>query len=315
MSANLSIILVTGATASGKSDFAQDLALQCNGEIINADSQQFYQGFEIGTGKVLGPEQKVQHWFLDLCRPGEKMTAVQFTSVADELIAKLCQNEKTAVVVGGTGLYLKGLLEGFDLLPPRNEAIRRELRRRYQNEGGEVLHKDLEVVDPISAAKISQNDPIRLIRYLEIYKITNQAPSLLMKRKRPEFLRYRCQSYWLKPPRQLLREKIAARVKEMLRQGWLHEVEALLQQGLSFAEIQNKPIGYEELSQVLKGKTSLEAATAAIIQKTQQYAKRQETFLRGLFENNAYHQAGNSLKILTDPEDLTNALTHFREDD
>lgn len=315
MSEKLSILVVTGATASGKSDFAQELALKCRGEIINVDSQQFYRGFDIGTGKLKPQEQKVPHWFLDLCLPGEKMTAVDFASRADELIKKLVKKNKTPILVGGTGLYLKGLLEGFDPLPPRDEAIRCELRRRYQNEGGEVLHKDLQVVDAISAAKISQNDPIRLIRYLEIYKITGQAPSSLMKKKRPDTLRYQCRSYWLKPARKLLREKMALRVREMIQQGWLQEVESLLQRGIAFDAIENKAIGYEELSQVLAGKIGLEAAILAIIQKTQQYAKRQETFLRGLFENNAYHQHKNSLKILTSPEELTNALTHFREDD
>ncbi len=301
MSQHPSLIAVVGPTAAGKSDFAQELAVQHGGEIINIDSQQFYRGFDIGTGKVPLNERKVKHWLLDVCEPGELMTAMEFVRQAEERIAKLQSSKKVPILVGGTGLYLKGLLEGLDQLPGRDSEIRKRLQNEIEQYGIEKLHHRLSEVDPVSAKKISPQDPVRLIRYLEIFQITQQPPSKLMRQERPSELRYSTHTYWISPPRDLLRGRIEERVKKMIASGWLEEVRQLLKNGVQIQNLENKPIGYAELSDVVIGKATLEEVFSKIVLRTQQYAKRQETFFRGMLKHPAYNQAGSYLEILTQP--------------
>jgi tRNA dimethylallyltransferase len=298
MSPSARIILVAGPTASGKSRFAQDLAPSCNGEILNADSQQFYRGLDIGTGKLPPHEQKVRHWLLDVCPPGGFMTAMDFARLADDRIAQLNREGKTPIVVGGTGLYLRALLEGLDPLPPRNPELRKKIQGEWAREGGEHLHERLRKIDPAAAVKISSQDPSRLIRYLEIHALTGKPPSSLMRRGRSGVLRYAVHSYWLSPTREELRERIQRRVQTMIEAGWLEEVRELLDSGQDPRGWENKPIGYADLAACVSGEISLEETVAKIVLKTRQYAKRQETFFRGLFKNPAYQNNGCRLSVV-----------------
>jgi tRNA dimethylallyltransferase len=292
------ILVVVGPTASGKSAFAQELALSCHGEILNADSQQFYRGFDIGTGKVPSEEQKVRHWLLDICEPGAFVTAMDFAREADEVIETIFTQGKVPIVVGGTGLYIRALLEGLDALPPRDPVLRAELQSQYEREGGLAFHERLHQVDPLSAVKISPQDSSRLVRFLEIYRITGKAPSTLMRRQSSTRLRYEAHTHWLRPEREALRNRIAQRVREMLASGWLEEVRRLMLEGKDPRYLANKPIGYAELAEVVEGSADLEAMQNKIILKTQQYAKRQETFFRGLFSSPAYSEEGCALKVV-----------------
>jgi len=285
------LYLVVGPTASGKSEFAQELALREGGEILNADSQQFYRGLDIGTAKLPAQERKVKHWLLDFCSPGEFMTAGAFAREAEEVIAQLRARDVNPVVAGGTGLYVRALVEGLDALPSRDEVIRKQLQEEFNREGGEALHRRLRTLDPASAAKIHPKDPARLIRYLEIFLVTGKTPSALMNAKRPEKLRFTLKTYWLKPERNSLRQKIEARVLRMMKMGWLQEVESLLKKGQDPRLWPNKPIGYSDLASVLRGEKTLEEALASITLKTQQYAKRQETFWRGFFRHPLYRSS------------------------
>lgn len=289
------IVLVAGPTAAGKTGFAEELALKRGGEILNADSQQFYRGFDIGTGKTPPAQRRVPQHLLDLCEPGRGMTAAEFSRLADAKIAELGEGGKLAVVVGGTGLYLKALCEGLDELPPRDAGIRSSLHAEWQAGGGSEMHRRLQEIDPAVAARVPPTDPVRLVRYLEIARITGQAPSRLLRRERPKRLRYPVESYWLQPDRAELRARIARRVAEMFEAGWLEEVEQLLGQGIDPRRLENKPLGYAECAQVLGGRLSREEAQARITLKTSQYAKRQETYFRGLFSHSAYGLFGSSL--------------------
>lgn len=299
--AEISIVLVAGPTAAGKTGFAEQLALERGGEILNADSQQFYRGFDIGTGKTPPAERRVPQHLLDFCEPGRGMTAAEFSRLADLKIAELSQARKLPVVVGGTGLYLKALCEGLDELPPRDAEIRNDLQAEWRSGGGQEMHRRLQEIDPEVAARVPPTDPVRLVRYLEIARITGQAPSRLLRRERPSQLRYVVESYWLSPDRAELRERIARRVAAMFEQGWLAEVEGLLVQGIDPRSLENKPLGYAECAQVLGGRLSLEEAQAKITLKTAQYAKRQETYFRGLFSHPAYRQFGSSLIRIEPP--------------
>lgn len=282
----ISLIAVVGPTASGKSDFAQELALQSQGEIINCDSQQFYRDMDIGTGKVLPQDQKVKHHLMDLCNPGDWMSAGKFSRLADQTIVEITLQQKTPIVVGGTGLYLRALLEGLDPLPQRDEKIRDQLKVEIEEQGLFALYERLKKLDPVSAEKINPNDRSRIIRYLEIYQLSGELPSKQMGANKT--LRYEVKIHCLRPDRCDLREKIAQRVEGMLEIGWMQEVEALLARYPAFAHWKAKPIGYQELLEVTQKKLSLEEAKAKIILLTQRYAKRQQTFFRGMLDKPNY---------------------------
>ena len=292
------IVLIIGPTSAGKSQYAQELALQLNGEIINCDSQQFYRGLDIGTGKLSPRERKVPHWLLDTLDPGAFMSAGEFTRQAEVILDDLFLRHKTPILVGGTGLYIRSLLEGIDDLPPRDPLIRGRLEKELAEKGSEVLHRRLQEIDPAQAAKISTQDRLRVVRFLEIHEISGKPPSQLFIKGRPEQLRYPTESHWLSPPREILRKKIAERIEQMLADGWAEEVRGLLARGQDPRNWENKPIGYAELAEAVVAEQDVSAVSPVIIKNTRAYAKRQETFFRGLFSNTAYQKFGSTLKVL-----------------
>jgi len=225
---------------------------------------------------------------------------MEFAKQADTVIGQLVKLGKTPIVTGGTGLYIRALFEGLDRLPSRNPRVREALQREWDRDGGLSLHEKLKKVDPQAAEKISSRDSLRLVRYLEIYNLTGKPASSLLKVGRPERLRYHVRAHWLQPDREWLRPRIAHRVRGMIRWGWLEEVRDLLGQGKDPRQWQNKPIGYVDLAEFLERGGDLEVILEKIIQKTWQYAKRQETFFRGLFRNPAYQRGNNTLEIIKD---------------
>jgi tRNA dimethylallyltransferase len=292
------IILVIGPTSSGKSHYAQRLALQRDGEIINYDSQQFYRGLDIGTGKLSTSERKVPHWLLDILNPGEFMSAGEFTRQAEAILQNFFSRGKTPILVGGTGLYIRSLLEGIDDLPPRDPEIRRRLEAELAEKGTEILHRRLREIDPSQAARISINDRLRVVRFLEIYEISGRKPSQLLKKGRATQLCYSTETHWLSPPRELLRKKIAERIEQMLANGWTDEIQNFLNQKNDPRLWENKPIGYAELAQAMLQEQDISMVVPLIVKKTRAYAKRQETFFRGLLSNSAYQKFGSTLKVL-----------------
>lgn len=289
------LILIVGPTSSGKSGLAERLAASLRGEILNADSQQFYRGMDIGTGKADPTASAVRHWFLDVCEPGAFMTGMDFAREADAVIARLQGEGKTPIVVGGTGLYVRCLFEGLDPLPPRDENIRARLQNERAERGAKVLHQRLVKIDPELAAKIHPNDPSRIIRYLEVHELTGRKPSEILTGKRPETLRHPATTYWLQPTREELRGKIAARVEGMIAAGWLDEVRGLMKRGVDPRRLPNKPIGYADMADVAEGLVDMDQAREKITLRTQQYAKRQVTFFRGLLKHPAYEAGGSRL--------------------
>lgn len=294
----MKIILVIGPTASGKSDYAQEMALEAGGEIVNFDSQQCYLGLDIGTGKVPPAERKVPHWLLDILEPGEFMSAGAFARLAEGKIAGIHQRKKIPILVGGTGLYARALLEGLDQLPERDPGIREALQKRIAEEGKEALHGQLKAVDPALAHQVAPQDSARLIRFLEIFKITGRKPSDLMQTGSARRLRFETETHWFRPPREALRALIRSRVHGMVQGGWMAEVKRLIKEGRHPRDWSNKPIGYEEISRVLEEGTDPGEAEAEIVRKTVAYAKRQETFFKKLLSNPAYGCEGSTIKIL-----------------
>lgn len=307
MSQSPELLLVAGATATGKSALGIALAQAQGGEILNADSQQFYRGLDIGTGKVPAAERVVPHWLLDVCEPGATMTAMSFAEQAQTRITEMKGRSILPIIVGGTGLYLRALLEGLDPLPPRHPEIRERLNAEIKDKGSEALFLRLKEIDLASAEKISPNDSSRLIRYLEIAEVTGKAPSEILKKGRAAKLNYRVQTHWIQVPRPELRERIKTRVHEMMAQGWMEEVQGFMNKGHGPHHWENKPIGYLDLAKVCMGELKLEDAIKNIILRTQQYAKRQEIFFRGLFKNPAYQKSGSQIKVVTEGSKEPNA--------
>jgi tRNA dimethylallyltransferase len=172
------VVVISGPTASGKTSIGVDLALAFNGEIINADSMQVYRGMDVGTAKPTPEEQKgIPHHLLDVVDPDEEFNAATYNSMAIPKITEIGSRERSCFVVGGTGLYIKGLLDGLFECPPADMELRESLRRECESLGPAILHERLTNLDPESANKIHPNDRVRIIRALEIIHLTNRRPS------------------------------------------------------------------------------------------------------------------------------------------
>lgn len=265
-------LFVLGPTGVGKSGFAIKLAKLFNGEIISADSVQVYKGLNIGSAKITTDEmQGVAHHAIDILQPDQEFSVFEFVELTKKLIAQINQKGKLPIVVGGTGLYVKALLEGYDFGGSgRNSQFREKLWAMDENQLFAMLQK----VAPERAAQIEVNDKKKLIRALEIVEFGSQPKS---HGTNINFL-----AFALTMPREGLYEKINARVDEMVEQGLIKEVADLKAQGLTEQNQSMKAIGYKEVLWFLDGKIQKQQMIDLIKQHTRNYAKRQMTFIRGM---------------------------------
>ncbi len=265
-------LFVLGPTGVGKSGFAIKLAKLFNGEIISADSVQVYKGLNIGSAKITTDEmQGVAHHAIDILQPDQEFSVFEFVVLTKKLIAQINQKGKLPIVVGGTGLYVKALLEGYDFGGSgRNSQFREKLWAMDENQLFAMLQK----VAPERAAQIEVNDKKKLIRALEIVEFGSQPKS---HGTNINFL-----AFALTMPRERLYEKINARVDEMVEQGLIKEVADLKAQGLTEQNQSMKAIGYKEVLWFLDGKIQKQQMIDLIKQHTRNYAKRQMTFIRGM---------------------------------
>lgn len=268
------VIAIAGPTASGKSNFAIGKALEINGEIISADSRLVYKGFNIACAKPsIEERQGVLHHLIDIVEPEIDYSVANFYDDARKAIFDILNKNKTPIIVGGTGLYFRILLEDFNL--PR-VAPNWELRNELEQKTTEELYEELAKLDFQSAEKIHKNNKVRLIRTLEIAKTLDAKPSELIKKKELEF-----DVEWigLSFSREELYSRINKRVDLMVKNGLIEETKDLLKK---HGKIKNfvKTIGYQEILEYLDGNTSLETAIELIKQNTRHYAKRQLTWFR-----------------------------------
>ena len=265
-------LFVLGPTGVGKSGFAIKLAKLFNGEIISADSVQVYKGLNIGSAKITTDEmQGVAHHAIDILQPDQEFSVFEFVVLTKKLIAQINQKGKLPIVVGGTGLYVKALLEGYDFGGSgRNSQFREKLWAMDENQLFAMLQK----VAPERAAQIEVNDKKKLIRALEIVEFGSQPKS---HGTNINFL-----AFALTMPREGLYEKINARVDEMVEQGLIKEVADLKAQGLTEQNQSMKAIGYKEVLWFLDSKIQKQQMIDLIKQHTRNYAKRQMTYLRGM---------------------------------
>jgi len=276
-----SLIIVVGPTGVGKSALALALAARIGGEIITCDSMQVYKGFDIGTDKPSAEDRKkAPHHLLDILDAAEQFTAADFAALAFNAILSIGRRGGIPLVVGGTGLYFKALLDGLFPGPGRDEAIRQALDREAREHGLDHLWKRLEAVDPIYAKKIGSNDRIRIVRALEVHAVTGIPLSAHFGRTQSRLQAYVALKIGLQLERKELYRAIETRVDRMFEQGLVEEVQALLASGVDETAPPFKALGYKYVLRHLKDRISLREAVARTKIETRHYAKRQMTWFR-----------------------------------
>lgn len=276
------VLVVVGPTASGKTRLGIELARALDGEIVSADSMQFYRGMEIGTAAPT-PEERAEavHHFVSILDPDQDMAAGKYQCLARACIAEVQARGKTAVVVGGSGLYLRALMDGLFDGPPRDEAIRARLRHEARELGNAHLMERLRIIDPEYAATLtSENDQVRLVRALEVYELAGTSLSELHRRHRESLEAMPVLQVGIRMDRNLLYQRIDRRVDLMMEAGWLAETGRLLERGYGPHLDRLKALGYRELAASLRGEQDLVTAVAAAKQHHRRYAKRQMTWFR-----------------------------------
>lgn len=274
------LITIEGATAVGKSDFAIELAKALSTDIISADSRQVYRHLNIGTAKPdIQQQQMVKHHLIDIINPEESYNAGRFVADLLPIATDLYTNGKIPIVCGGTGLYIRSLLEGLFICPPADSSIRERIQMRMDTESVESLYQELHQIDPIFAAKISIKDKQRIQRGLEVFYSSAKTLSEHWKEqeKQKTFKAFRI---LVQEERELLYQRINQRVEKMLATGLLKEIEYLFELGYTEQTIGLKTLGYKEFIPYLQHSQSLIECTTLAQQHTRNYAKRQNTWYR-----------------------------------
>lgn len=269
------VIAVVGPTGSGKSDLAVSLALELDGEVINADAMQFYRGMDIGTAKITQAERRgVPHHLLDILAVTEEASVSRFQQQARALISDIHARGKRAILAGGSGLYVRAALDVLEF-PGTDPLVRKQLETELAENGQAVLLERLREVDPVSAGRLS--DARRIIRALEVYRLTGRPFSSFMPQR--EYVQLAVQ-VGLAVDRDVLRDRLARRVHRMVEDGLLAEVQRLDNQGLRQGKTASRALGYAQFLRVIDGTSTVAEAAEDTIVATRQFARRQLTWFR-----------------------------------
>jgi tRNA dimethylallyltransferase len=273
------LVVILGPTGSGKTPLSVSLAQQFNGEIVSCDSVAVYRGLEIGSAKPSAEQRAcVPHHLLDVVTPDAFYSAGDYARDARAAIAAIAGRGKLPIVTGGTGLYLRALLQGLFAGPQRSIALRERLLRKAETHGPSRLHRILHRLDPASAARIHPNDVAKVIRAIEVTLAASRPMSEAWKEGREPLRGYRILRVGLDPERPALYERINARARAMFAEGLVEETRALI------ARYGRPPalgsLGYRQAAEYLAGECTLEQAIAAVSQGHRNYAKRQLTWFR-----------------------------------
>ena len=272
------IVAVVGATATGKSDLAVALAARLDGEVVNADAMQLYRGMDIGTAKITAEEMRgVPHHLLDILDVTQEASVADVRDRARACIAEIRGRGRTPIVVGGSGLYIRAILDRIDF-PPTDDALRAELEERARTEGPGALHAELARTDPDAAQQIGAGDVRRIVRALEVGRLTGRPFRSFMPTR--EYEDPRTIQVGVSRERAVLHERVAQRVHRMVEQGLLDEVRRLREQGLDRGVTARRAIGYEQGLAVLDGTLTCADAIEATIVGTRRLVRKQDTWFR-----------------------------------
>jgi len=276
--------IIYGPTAVGKTAYAIDYALKNNAEIISADSMQIYRGMDIGTAKPTAAERtQVKHYLVDVVNPDEDFSVAQFIKYCQYDMEKISAKGKNILIVGGTGLYLNALINGYNFPQiEKDDELRKRLETEAKEKGLSVLHERLQKIDPESALKIHPNDEFRIVRALEIFELTGK-PKSQIATKGNSILPKDFELVEIEMDRDKLYERINLRVDEMFQKGLVDEVKALLEK-YSPELTSMQALGYKEVVKYLNKEITLEECVDQVKQGTRNFAKRQLTWFRS-FEN------------------------------
>ena len=282
------LIAIVGPTAVGKTELSLRLASALGGEIVSADSRQVYRYMDIGTAKP-SPEElaSVPHHLIDVVDPDEEMTLAHYKRLATDAIEDVHRRGRLPLLVGGTGLYVRTVLEGWTVprVPP-DTVFRAQMRQRARLSGHCVLHAELAAIDPTAAKRIDARNVRRVIRALEVHRATGKPISQLQTRHPPD---YAILKIGLTRPRPELYGRIDIRVDAMMEQGLVGEVRGLLARGYGMDLPAMSALGYRQLGRHLKGETSLSEAVALVKRRTRQFVRRQYNWFRLADESINWH--------------------------
>ena len=276
------IICIAGPTASGKTALSIALAQQLDGEVISCDSMQIYKGMDIGTAKPTVQErQGIVHHMLDVAEPWEEFSVSRYCEMATPILDDILNRGKTAIVAGGTGLYMDALIRGNSFAPCPSTGMREKLEQQADRDGMEAMLQLLSTIDPEAAAKLHLADRKRILRALEVYYETGE--TITEHNRKTQQIPSRFQPLWFAledADRQQLYDRIDHRVLQMLDDGLIAEIQGLLERGIPEKSTAMQAIGYKEYVAALRDECTLETATAQVQQASRHYAKRQLTWFR-----------------------------------
>ena len=284
------LIVITGATGTGKTHLGIQLAQQLNGEIISADSRQVYRYMDIGTAKATTAEQAAAtHHLIDIVDPDENLSLAEYQTFAYEKIDALHEMNKVPFLVGGTGQYITAVVDGWSIprVPPNN-ALREELEAYAKAHGATALHKRLVKLDPDYAARTHPNNVRRVVRALEVCLETGSTMTLLQQHKPPPYHIY---SIGLTMEREALYERVDKRIDLMLENGFIDEVQSLLNQGYAATLPAMSAVGYREISAYLQDEMTLEEAIYKTKTSTHAFIRRQDVWFRGHNQDIVWHNS------------------------
>jgi tRNA dimethylallyltransferase len=297
------LVVILGPTGSGKTSLSIALGTQFDGEIVSCDSVAVYRGMEIGSAKPSAAQRElVPHHLLDVVAPDAFYTAGDYAREARTAIADIAGRGKVAIVTGGTGLYLRALLQGLFAGPQRSAALRERLLRRAETRGPAGLHRILRRVDPASAARIHANDVAKVIRAIEVTLAASRPMSEAWKEGREALSGYRILRIGLDPVRAALYERINARARAMFAEGLIEETRDLIARYARPPALAS--LGYRQAAQYLEGELTLDEAILTVSQGHRNYAKRQLTWFRREPEVCWLHGFGDDPDVSAEAERL-----------
>lgn len=277
------ILIIGGPTATGKTEISYLVAKKLNGEIISADSRQFYKEINIGTDKPpVWMREEIPHHFVDFLSIKDEFDVFEYIKISYKKVKEILEKKKIPIIVGGSGFYIRYLIKGLFVLPEELKEKQKEIRNLLEKEKTEILYERLKEIDPEIIKKIHPNDRFRIRRALEIFYLTKKTISYWQKKKSEISLENIGKIFYfiLFRERGILYERIKKRIEEMFENGWIKEVKKLKEEGFENEIKKKAPIGYKEIIDFLDGNYDFEKLKEVIFKRTKEYARKQITWFK-----------------------------------